>query len=60
MEIKSYQEYKELLKNTYDLMCKGESNLTDEETKELEVMAKACEKYEDIVLKLNPPFENDI
>ena len=41
----------------YDLMNKGEANLTEKELKKLESMAKAAEDYEDNVLGLKPGKE---
>ncbi len=39
----------------YELMDKGEQNLTEAEIENLATMAQAAEKYEDEVLKLKPP-----
>ena len=41
----------------YDLMNKGEANLTAKELKTLAAMAKAAEEYEDNVLGLKPAKE---
>ena len=46
--------YEETVADVYDLMIKGEANLTERELEKLGVMAKAAEDYEDIVLELKP------
>lgn len=54
MKIKSNKEYKEALHKVYNLMNKGEQNITDAEATQLEQMAKAVEYYEDHVLQIMP------
>jgi len=54
MNITNNLEYKAALKTVYDIMNKGEANLSEVETLDLERMAKAVEHYEDHVLKLMP------
>ena len=54
MKITNNIEYKAALKTVYEMMNKGEANISEAETVELEKMAKAVEHYEDYVLKLMP------
>lgn len=54
MKIKSNKEYKEALHKVYQLMNKGEENITDSEAEEVAKMAKAIEYYEDYTLKIMP------
>jgi antitoxin component HigA of HigAB toxin-antitoxin module len=54
MKIKNNKEYKEALHKVYNLMNKGEENVTDAEARQIEQMAKAIEYYEDYVLKIMP------
>lgn len=53
-EITSKKMYHETMVAVYDLMNKGEANLTKKELNRLETMATAAEKYEDEVLGLKP------
>jgi HTH-type transcriptional regulator / antitoxin HigA len=55
--ISSRKVYHETMVAVYDLMNKGEANLSAKELKTLAVMAKAAEEYEDNVLGLKPPKE---
>lgn len=55
--ITSKKAYHETMVAVYDLMNKGEANLTKTELKKLESMAKAAEAYEDEVLGLKPVKE---
>ena len=55
--IPSKKAYHETMVAVYNLMNKGEANLTTKELKTLEAMAKAAEEYEDIVLGLKPGKE---
>jgi len=55
--ITSKKTYHETMVAVYDLMNKGEANLTAKELKTLAAMAKAAEEYEDNVLGLKPPKE---
>ena len=55
--ITSKKTYHETMVAVYDLMNKGETNLTKNELKKLEAMAKAAEEYEDTVLGLKPGKE---
>lgn len=54
MKIKSNVEYKRALHKVYNLMNKGEENITDAEANQIEKLAKAIEDYEDHVLKIMP------
>lgn len=53
-KITSKKQYHETMVVVYDLMNKGEANLSANELKKLAAMAKAAEKYEDEVLGLRP------
>ena len=55
--IPSKKAYHETMVAVYNLMNKGEANLTSKELKTLEAMAKAAEEYEDNVLGLRPSKE---
>lgn len=55
--ITSKKVYHETMVAVYNLMNKGEANLTTKELKSLEAMAKAAEEYEDNVLGLKPARE---
>ena len=55
--ITSRKAYHETMVNVYELMNKGEKNLTARELKSLAAMAKAAEEYEDKVLGLKPAKE---
>jgi HTH-type transcriptional regulator / antitoxin HigA len=48
------KNYHETMIAIYDLMNKGENNLTSAEIEKLRVMALAAEKYEDEILHLKP------
>ena len=52
--ITSKKAYHETMIKVFDLMNKGESNLTKNELKALAAMANAAEDYEDNVLRLKP------
>jgi HTH-type transcriptional regulator / antitoxin HigA len=52
--ITSKKAYHETMVAVYDLMNKGEANLTARDLKTLSTMAKAAEEYEDNVLGLKP------
>lgn len=52
--IASKKAYHETMVAIYNLMNKGEANLTEKELNKLEAMAKAAEDYEDNVLELKP------
>ncbi len=52
--------YHQTLVKIYDLMNKGENNLSDKEIEELRLMATAAEKYEDEVLGLETQFKPKI
>lgn len=54
MKIKTNIEYKNALHKVYNLMNKGEANITDAQAKQAEKLAKAIEVYEDQVLKIMP------
>ena len=53
-EIKSKKEYHENMVAIYNLMNKGEKNLTKAELKILSAMSIAAENYEETVLGLKP------
>lgn len=53
-EIKSKKEYHETMVTIYNLMNKGENNLTKAEMKNLSVLSTAAEAYEETVLGLKP------
>ena len=55
--INSKKTYHETMVAVYDLMNKGEANLTSTEVKKLAAMAESAEKYEDEVLGLQPRKE---
>lgn len=55
--ISTRKAYHETMVAVYDLMNKGEANLSAKELKTLAAMAKAAEEYEDNVLGLKPPKE---
>ena len=53
--IPSEKTYHETMVAVYNLMNKGEANLSPTELKTLSQMAKSAEEYEDNVLGLKPP-----
>ncbi len=53
-EIKSKKEYHQTMVEVYDLMNKGEHNLSECEMNRLSVLAEEAERYEDEVLQLRP------
>ena len=53
-EIKSKKDYHETMVTIYNLMNKGESNLTKAEIKSLSVLSIAAEAYEETALGLKP------
>ena len=55
--ITTRKAYHETMVAVYDLMNRGEANLTAKELKTLSAMAKAAEEYEDNVLGLKPTRE---
>lgn len=55
--ITSKKDYHETMVAVYNLMNKGEANLTEKELKKLEAMSKSAEEYEDNVLKLKSAKE---
>jgi HTH-type transcriptional regulator / antitoxin HigA len=57
LAIRSKKHYHETMANIYDLMNKGEANLTKTETKKLDSMVKAAEKFEDETMRLRPNFK---
>lgn len=58
-EITSKKAYHETMLAIYELMDKGESNLSRAEIKRLAGMSEAAEKFEDEVLGLKPKKEPD-
>ena len=55
--IASKKAYHETMVAVYELMNKGEANLTAKELRTLAAMAKAAEEYEDKILGLKPAKE---
>lgn len=55
--ITSKKAYHETMVVVYDLMNRGEANLSAKDLKTLSAMAKAAEEYEDNVLGLKPAKE---
>ena len=49
-------EYDAAMDEIYELMNRGEGNLTEDETNKLQAMAIAAEKYEDIHFPFPPPL----
>jgi hypothetical protein len=56
-EIKSKKEYQENMVAIYNLMNKGEKNLTKVELQILTTMSIAAENYEETVVGLNHPCQ---
>ncbi len=52
--INSEKQYHETMLQVYDLMNKGEANLTEADVKKLTAMTAAAEQFEDDVLQLKP------
>jgi HTH-type transcriptional regulator / antitoxin HigA len=57
--ISSKKQYHETMAAIYELMNKGEENLTKAELKSIAVMSEAAEKYEDENLGLRPNYKPD-
>lgn len=57
VRIKSKKQYHEIIVEIYNLMNKGEKNLTKKELTQLSLLSNAAEKYEDDVLGLKPDKE---
>ena len=55
IKIGSKKEYHQTMVAIFDLMNKGEANLTEGELDKMHAMAVAAEHYEDSVLGLRPP-----
>jgi len=55
--ISSKKHYHETMVNIYELMNKGEENLTNAERKKLGLMVNAAEKFEDETIGLRPDFK---
>jgi len=53
---KTEAEYNTAMDEIYELMSRGEGNLTEEETNKLQSMAIAAEKYEEIHFPFPPPL----
>jgi HTH-type transcriptional regulator/antitoxin HigA len=49
-------EYDSAMDEIYELMTRGEGNLTEDETNKLQAMAIAAEKYEEIHFPFPPPL----
>ncbi|HVZ97641.1 MAG TPA: helix-turn-helix domain-containing protein [Chitinophagaceae bacterium] len=58
--IKSKKDYHQMMLDIYQLMNKGESNLTRTELKKLEKMSAMAEMYEDEILKIRPRIPKSI
>ena len=56
-KITSRKNYHETMVSVYNLMNKGEENLTEQELGQLAAMSIAAEEYEDNVLGLKPAKE---
>mgnify|MGYP003404863162 CR=1 FL=1 len=54
ISIKTEKDYHEMMLAIYELMDKGENNLTASDLEELKNMTQLAELYEDEVLKLRP------
>ncbi len=52
--IHSEKQYHETMVQIYDLMNKGETNLTEADVRKLTTMTAAAEEFEDEVLQLKP------
>ena len=52
--IASKKAYHETMVTIYELMNKGEQNLTEKELSRLKILAEAAEEFEDNVLDLKP------
>lgn len=57
--ISSKKQYHETMAAIYELMNKGEENLTKAELKSVAAISKAAEKYEDETLGLRPGYKPD-
>ena len=57
--ISSKKQYHETMAAIYELMNKGEENLTKAELKSIAAKSKAAEKYEDETLGLRPNYKPD-
>ncbi|GGH49412.1 helix-turn-helix domain-containing protein [Dyadobacter endophyticus] len=53
---KTEAEYDSAMDEIYELMNRGEDNLTEDETNKLRAMAIAAEKYEEIHFPFPPPL----
>ncbi len=51
------KQYHETMANIYELMNKGETNLTKTESKKLALMVNAAEKFEDETMGLRPDYK---
>src|ERR1700682_1722773 len=57
--ITSKKQYHETMASVYELMNRGEANLTKSEREKVGLMAKAAERYEDETLGLRPNYKPD-
>ena len=57
VRIKSKKQYHEIIVEIYNLMNKGEKNLTKKELTQLSLLSNAAEKYEEDLLGLKPDKE---
>lgn len=55
--ISSRKQYHETMANIYELMNKGEVNLTKTESNKFGLMVNAAEKFEDETMGLRPDFK---
>jgi HTH-type transcriptional regulator/antitoxin HigA len=57
--INSKKHYHETMASVFEMMNRGENNLTNTELAKLRMIAEAAEKYEDEVLGLRPTYKPD-
>jgi HTH-type transcriptional regulator / antitoxin HigA len=55
--ITSKKQYHETMAAIYDIMNKGETNLTKQELQKVRRMSKAAELFEDKILELRPNYK---
>lgn len=54
MKISNNKEYQEAVHMIYNIMNKGENNISDGDARKIKTLAKAIEDYEDNLLKTMP------
>jgi HTH-type transcriptional regulator/antitoxin HigA len=57
--ISSKKQYHETMATIYELMSKGEGNMTKVELKRVSVLSRAAEKYEDETMGLRADYKPD-